>query len=87
MIVRWDPYAQEDWQRLSLEDAERVAVAVRRWAESGVGLIDVDEAGRVYRLYVRAHAKHLLVVLFVVEGSTDTMHVIQVRRAGSPPEQ
>lgn len=50
MIVRWDPYAEEDWQRLSLEDAERVAVAVRRWAESGVGLIDVDEAGRVYRL-------------------------------------
>jgi hypothetical protein len=52
VIVQWDAYAEEDWRRLSLDDAERVAVAVHRWAQSGVGLVDVAEAGRVYRLYV-----------------------------------
>lgn len=51
MNIEWDLYAIEDWQRLSLEDAARVARAVQQWAHSGAGLVEVTEGAGVYRLY------------------------------------
>jgi len=73
--VEWDPYALDDWQRLSLEDAARVARAVQQWAETGAGLVEVTEGGGVYRLYVDRY-----VVRFLVDDAMDTMHVIQIVR-------
>jgi mRNA-degrading endonuclease RelE of RelBE toxin-antitoxin system len=74
--VEWDAYATDDWTRLEYEDAERVARAVDRWSKTGEGVVDAAEGGGVFRLYTGAH-----VVLFLIDTSTDTMHVVQVRRA------
>jgi hypothetical protein len=54
-----------------------VARAVQRWAETGQGLVIAagDEAG-VFRLLVGDH-----IVSFVIDDATDTMHILQVRRA------
>jgi len=73
--VEWDPYAIEDWQRLGLDDAARVARAVQQWAETGAGLVEVTEGQGVYRLYVDRY-----VVRFLVDSTTDTMHVVQIVR-------
>jgi mRNA-degrading endonuclease RelE of RelBE toxin-antitoxin system len=73
--VEWDAYAEQDWRRLSLGDAERVARAIQDWADTGAGLVDAAEGGGVFRLYAGDH-----VVAFLVDTTTDTMHVIQVRR-------
>ena len=75
MNVEWDPYAIEDWQRLGLDDAARVARAVQQWAETGAGLVEVTEGQGVYRLYVDRY-----VVRFLVDSTTDTMHVVQIVR-------
>ena len=37
MIAEWTATALDDWRRLSLEDAERVAVAVQRWLDANEG--------------------------------------------------
>ena len=75
MNIEWDPYAIEDWQRLGLEDAARVARAVQQWAQSGAGLVEVTEGAGVYRLYAGRY-----VVRFLVDSTTDTMHVVQIVR-------
>lgn len=75
MNIEWDPYAIEDWQRLSLEDAARVARAVQQWAHSGAGLVEVTEGAGVYRLYVDRY-----VVRFLVDSTTGTLHVVQIVR-------
>jgi len=73
MSVVWSRDAEEDWRRLSLADAERVARAVERWSASGEGF--VYAAGPTeYRLVV----DHLVIVFFL-DGQN--MHVAQVRRA------
>jgi hypothetical protein len=75
MNVEWDPRA-EDWRRLKLEDATFVARAVKDGSETGKGIVYAAGGGE-YRLFVGDR----LVVLFLIEDTTDTMHVIQVRRA------
>jgi hypothetical protein len=89
MNVEWDEFALDDFSRLKYESAERVARAVAKWAETGEGIVvvvsdpsgdDVDtrwaESG-IFRLFVGdSH-----VVLFLINDTTNTMHVIQVRRA------
>jgi hypothetical protein len=69
--VVWSDRAMEDWLRLGFEDAEAVARAVRRFAESGEGLtIAIEDE---YRLFVGS-----LFVALLIDG--DTLHVDRVRR-------
>jgi hypothetical protein len=58
--------------RLSFADAEAVARAVRRWTETGQGVVIAVEGE--YRLLVGG-----LVVVLLVEGNT--VYVDRVRRA------
>lgn len=76
MNVEWDPFAEEDWRRLDLDDARLVGHAVEIWADTFAGTVEATESEGVFRLYVGR-----FVVRFLIDTSTDTMHVIQVRRA------
>jgi hypothetical protein len=76
MNVRYSDDAEDDWRRLKLEDAVAVARAVQSWAATGAGVVYAAGAGE-FRLFVG----ELPVVVFLIEDTTDTMHVIQVRRA------
>jgi hypothetical protein len=63
--------ALDDWRRLPLDEAARVALAVERFPCEGI----VIGAGPTeYLLLVGAHA-----VVILVDG--DTLHVERVRRA------
>lgn len=81
MIVEWDPYALDDWQRLELEDATAVARAAYAWAEDGTGVVEAAEGGGVFRLHV--DGRH--VVAFLIDDTTDTMHVIRVHGPRARP--
>lgn len=70
--VIWSDQATDDWMRLRFADAEAVSRAVRRWAETGEGLVIAVEGE--YRLFVGMY-----VVVLLVDG--DTVHVDRVRRA------
>jgi hypothetical protein len=69
--VRWSDSATADWMRLSFEDAEAVARAVRRFGETAEGLVIFADGE--YRLFVGTH-----VVVFLIDG--DALHVDRVRR-------
>jgi hypothetical protein len=69
--VVWTHDALEDWRRLSLADAERVARAVERFPHEGIA---IATAAAEYTLFVGKHAVVLLLV-------GDTLHVDRVRRA------
>jgi hypothetical protein len=69
--VVWSDRAMEDWLALTFENAEAVARAVRRFAESGEGTTIYVEGE--YRLFVGSH-----VVALLIDG--ETLHVDRVRR-------
>jgi hypothetical protein len=50
--------------------------AVQSWAATGSGVVYAAGAGE-FRLFVGDR----LVVVFLIDDTTDTMHVVQVRRA------
>ena len=72
MNVEWSATALDDWRRLSLDDAAKVARAVARFADAGEGTVIYVEAE--FRLFVGVH-----VVVLLIDG--DTLHVDRVRRA------
>lgn len=74
MIVAWSLDALDDWRRLALQDAERVAQAVARVAERWEGVVVFMDGA--YHLFVGRH-----VVLFAIDHEADVLHVLQVRRA------
>ena len=76
MNVRYSAAGEDDWRRLKLEDAVSVARAVQSWAATGSGVVYAAGAGE-FRLFVGDR----LVVVFLIDDTTDTMHVVQVRRA------
>jgi hypothetical protein len=69
--VVWSHRSMEDWLALTFENAEAVARAVRRFAESGEGM--TIHVGGEYRPFVGSY-----VVAFLIDG--DTLHVDRVRR-------
>jgi len=69
--VVWSDDATEGWERLSLADAEAVAVAVQRFATGGPTTMIAGDGG-TYLLLIGE-----LVVVLLIDG--DTLHVWRIR--------
>jgi mRNA-degrading endonuclease RelE of RelBE toxin-antitoxin system len=82
--VRWDPDAVDDLMRLAPADAARVDRAVQDYALNGQGHVTrvagEEDEGPHYRLYVFPR----YVVRFVLDRTTQTLHVWRVLTRARP---
>jgi hypothetical protein len=75
MRVQWWPHATLALLNMPRDQAISIDRAVQRLASTGEGIAHASDEG-VFFLYVGAY-----VVEFLFDDSTDTIHVVRVRRA------